>query len=32
MRLRRLFEADPATPKHFLTVRDAGYRFVREPD
>lgn len=28
MRLRKTFEIDPAKPKHFLTVRDVGYRFV----
>lgn len=27
--LRKTFEADPAQPKHFLSVRGAGYRFVR---
>ena len=27
-RLRKLFEPDPAAPRHFLTIRDAGYRFV----
>jgi DNA-binding response OmpR family regulator len=27
-RLRKTFEPDPANPRHFLTVRDAGYRFV----
>ena len=27
-RLRKSFEADPANPKHFLTIRDAGYRFL----
>lgn len=27
-RLRKLFEADPAQPKHLITVRDAGYRFL----
>jgi DNA-binding response OmpR family regulator len=27
-RLRKTFEADPARPRHFLTIRDAGYRFV----
>jgi DNA-binding response OmpR family regulator len=32
LRLRRIFEADPASPKHFLTVRDLGYRFVARPD
>jgi two-component system OmpR family response regulator len=28
LRLRKMFEPDPARPRHFLTVRDAGYRFV----
>jgi DNA-binding response OmpR family regulator len=27
-RLRKIFEPDPAQPRHFLTLRDAGYRFV----
>jgi two-component system OmpR family response regulator len=27
MRLRKTFEPDPANPRYFLTVRDAGYRF-----
>jgi DNA-binding response OmpR family regulator len=27
-RLRKAFEANPAEPRHFLTIRDAGYRFV----
>ncbi len=31
-RLRKAFEPDPAQPKHFLTIRDAGYRFVADPD
>ncbi len=31
-RLRKTFEVNPAKPKHFLTIRDAGYRFVAEPD
>ncbi|NQU22937.1 MAG: response regulator transcription factor [Candidatus Nealsonbacteria bacterium] len=31
-RLRKTFEPDPANPKHFLTIRDAGYRFVAEPE
>ncbi len=30
MRLRKAFEIDPAHPRHFLTIRDAGYRFVIE--
>jgi DNA-binding response OmpR family regulator len=28
-RLRRKFEPDPDQPRHFLTVRGVGYRFVR---
>lgn len=32
VRLRRYIEADPAKPKHLLTVRGIGYRFVAEPD
>jgi two-component system OmpR family response regulator len=31
-RLRKTFEPDPAQPRHFLTIRDAGYRFVAQPD
>ena len=27
-RLRVIFEPDPARPRYFLTIRDAGYRFV----
>ncbi len=27
-RLRKIFEPNPAAPKFFLTIRDAGYRFV----
>ncbi len=30
-RLRKMFEADPAVPRHFLTIRDAGYRFLAQP-
>jgi len=30
--LRKTFEPDPATPVHFLTIRDAGYRFVMQPE
>ena len=29
-RLRKIFEPDPANPRYFLTVRDAGYRFVTD--
>jgi len=31
-RLRKFIEADPAVPRHLLTIRDAGYRFVVNPD
>ena len=31
VRLRKYFEVDPAKPKHFLTVRGRGYRFVQKP-
>jgi len=30
-RLRKMLEQNPAEPKHFLTLRDAGYRFVAKP-
>ncbi len=30
--LRKYFEVDPAQPKHFLSVRGAGYRFVAQED
>jgi two-component system alkaline phosphatase synthesis response regulator PhoP len=29
VRFRKVFENDPDRPKHFLTVRSVGYRFVR---
>jgi two-component system, OmpR family, alkaline phosphatase synthesis response regulator PhoP len=29
--LRKYFEQNPAKPKHFLSVRGTGYRFVAEP-
>jgi len=32
VRLRRYIEDDPSRPKHFLTVRGVGYRFVAEPE
>jgi two-component system, OmpR family, alkaline phosphatase synthesis response regulator PhoP len=31
VRLRRHIEADPARPKHLLTVRGVGYRFIADP-
>ena len=30
MELRRKLEADPASPRHFQTVRKTGYRFTRD--
>jgi two-component system, OmpR family, alkaline phosphatase synthesis response regulator PhoP len=32
VRLRRYIEADPAEPRHLLTVRGVGYRFVANPE
>ncbi len=29
--LRKYFEIDPARPRHFLSVRGAGYRFIASP-
>jgi two-component system OmpR family response regulator len=31
MRLRKMFETNPTEPRHFLTFRDAGYRFISNP-
>jgi two-component system, OmpR family, alkaline phosphatase synthesis response regulator PhoP len=31
-RLRKIFEPDSARPVHFLTFRDAGYRFIAKPE
>jgi two-component system OmpR family response regulator len=31
-RLRKIFESDPAAPRHFLTIRDAGYRFIAKAE
>ena len=31
VRLRRYIEDDPSTPRHLLTVRGIGYRFLAEP-
>lgn len=32
LRLRKFIEADPAQPRHILSVRGTGYRFVSEPE
>jgi DNA-binding response OmpR family regulator len=32
VRLRRYIEANPSEPRHLLTVRGVGYRFVTEPE
>jgi DNA-binding response OmpR family regulator len=32
VRLRRYIEDDPAKPRHVLTVRGVGYRFMSKPD
>lgn len=31
-RLRKIFEPDASKPIHFVTIRDAGYRFVANPE
>ncbi|MCA9196797.1 MAG: response regulator transcription factor [Planctomycetales bacterium] len=30
-RLRKIFEDDASSPRHFVTIRDAGYRFSAHP-
>ena len=32
VRLRRYLEDEPSNPRHLLTVRGVGYRFIAEPD
>ena len=32
MRLRRLIEENPANPRHILSVRGTGYRFIARPN
>ncbi|HZH31108.1 MAG TPA: response regulator transcription factor [Pyrinomonadaceae bacterium] len=32
VRLRKYIETEPAKPRHLLTVRGVGYRFIPEPD
>ncbi|MDX1964108.1 MAG: response regulator transcription factor [Pirellulales bacterium] len=31
LNLRKTFEQDPANPRHFLSIRGTGYRFVARP-
>ncbi len=31
LRLRRIIESNPAEPRHILSVRGTGYRFVAQP-
>lgn len=31
VRLRRYFEVDPTRPRHFLSMRGVGYKFLKEP-
>jgi DNA-binding response OmpR family regulator len=31
VRLRRYIEKEPAHPRHLLTMRGVGYRFIAEP-
>ncbi len=32
VRLRRYLEENPSTPRHLLTVRGVGYKFIAEPE
>ncbi|MCI0488583.1 MAG: response regulator transcription factor [Blastocatellia bacterium] len=32
VRLRKYIETEPSSPRHLLTIRGVGYRFVAEPD
>ena len=32
VRLRRFLNEDPSKPRHVITVRGRGYRFIAEPD
>ncbi len=32
LRLRRILEANPAEPRHILSIRGTGYRFVADPN
>ncbi|MCA9084373.1 MAG: response regulator transcription factor [Planctomycetaceae bacterium] len=32
MRLRKMIEADSTNPRHLISIRGTGYRFIREPE
>ena len=32
MRLRKMIEMDQANPKHLISIRGTGYRFIRDPE
>lgn len=32
MQLRKILEEDPATPRHFVSIRGAGYKFIKNID
>jgi two-component system OmpR family response regulator len=32
LRLRKIIEANPSEPKHIISVRGTGYRFIAQPD
>jgi two-component system OmpR family response regulator len=31
LRLRRIIETNPAEPRHILSIRGTGYRFLAQP-
>lgn len=32
MRLRKMIEIEPTSPRHLVSIRGTGYRFIREPE
>lgn len=32
MRLRKMIEDDPTNPRHLISIRGTGYRFIRDPE
>ncbi|HAD59640.1 MAG TPA: DNA-binding response regulator, partial [Planctomycetaceae bacterium] len=32
MRLRKMIETDSASPRHLISIRGTGYRFIRNPE